>query len=215
MAAFDGRGVGQKPILAEDGRRELLEDLPIRFADVLDGEQPVRQPVLAAVGVGEAHVHELIGRAHHQEVGERQLLIAGDEDESVRARVEIEIIVVTECEEAVGVRDQRLDGHETQELIHVEVRGDLLLEPLVVALLDQAGELDEALGLGGRRLRLRLVLALVFLPVIAEEVDAAEPLRLQEQALVGVEAMRRGTPDRRARRACTGRGTPCRTGRAR
>ena len=70
---------------------ELVEDLPMRFADVLDGEQPVGQPVLAAVGAGEAHVHELIGRPHHQEVREGQLLIAGNEDEPVRLRVEEEM----------------------------------------------------------------------------------------------------------------------------
>ena len=45
--ALDRRDIGQQAILAEDGRRELLDDLLMGFADVLDGEQPVGQPVLA------------------------------------------------------------------------------------------------------------------------------------------------------------------------
>ncbi len=128
--ALDRGGIGQEAILAEDRRRKLLEDLLMGFADLLDGEQPVGQPVLTAVGSGEAHVHELIGRPHHREVRERQLLVARDEDEPIRLRVQEEGVVVTKREEAVGVRDHRLDGHEPQELVDVEVRGDLLAELL-------------------------------------------------------------------------------------
>ena len=147
-----------------------------------------------AVRAGEAHVHELIGRAHHQEIREGQLLIARDEDEPIRGRVQEQGVVVREREEAVGVRDQRLDGHESQEFVDVEIRGDLLAELLVVAPLDEADELDEALRLVGGRLGQGPVGASVFLPVVAEEVEAAEPLRPQEQALVGVEAILQERP---------------------
>ena len=92
---LDRRGVGQQAILAEDGRRQLLDDLPMGLADVRDGEQPVGQTVLAPVRAGEAHVHELIGRAHHQEIREGQLLIARDEDEPIRLRVQEQGVVVT------------------------------------------------------------------------------------------------------------------------
>ena len=192
--ALDRRGIGQEAILAEDGRRELLDDLLMGLAHVLDGEQPVGQTVLAAVRAGEAHVHELIGRAHHQEIRERELLIARDEDEPIRLRVQEQGVVVREREEAVGVGDQRLDGHEAQELVHVEIRGDLLAELLVVAPLDEADELDQALRLVGGRLGQGPVGAAVFLPVVAEEVEAAEPLRPHEQALVGVESILQERP---------------------
>ncbi len=58
------------------------------LAHILDGEQPVGQTVLAPVRTGEAHVHELIGGPHHQEIREGELLIARDEDEPIRVRVE-------------------------------------------------------------------------------------------------------------------------------
>ena len=74
-------GIGQEAILSEDLRRKLLEDLPMGLADLLDGEQPVGQSVLTAVGAGEAHVHELLRGPHHCEVREGQLLIALDEDD--------------------------------------------------------------------------------------------------------------------------------------
>ena len=50
------------------------------------------------------------------------------------------------------------------------------------------------LGLVRRRLGQRPVRPAVFLPVVAEEVEAAEPLRPQEQALVGVEAVLQERP---------------------
>ena len=50
------------------------------------------------------------------------------------------------------------------------------------------------LASSGRRLGQGPVRAPVFLPVVAEEVEAAEPLRPQEQALVGVEAVLQERP---------------------
>ena len=69
-----------------------------------------------------------------------------------------------------------------------------MLELLVVALLDEADELDQALGLVRRRLGQRPVWAAVFLPVVAEEVEAAESLRPHKQALLGVESIRQERP---------------------
>ena len=91
---FDRRDIGQESILAEDGRREFLDDLLMGLSHLLDREQPVGQPVLPAVGSGDAHVHELIGRPHHREVRERQLLVARNEDEPVGLRVQEQGIVV-------------------------------------------------------------------------------------------------------------------------
>ena len=65
---------------------------------------------------------------------------------------------------------------------------------LVVAPLDEADELDESPRLVGGRLGQGPVGAAVFLPVVAEEVEAAEPLRPQEQALVGAEAVLQERP---------------------
>ncbi len=64
----------------------------------------------------------------------------------------------------------------------------------IVALLDEADELDEALGLVRTRLGQRPIRPPVFLPVVAEEVEAAEALRPQEQSLVGVEAVLQERP---------------------
>ena len=59
----------------------------------------------------------------------------------------------------------------------------------IVALLDEADELDQALGLFRARLGQGPIRAPVFRPVVAEEIEAAQSLRPQEQALVGVEAV--------------------------
>ena len=67
-------------------------------------------------------------------------------------------------------------------------------ELLIVALLDEADELDEAPGLVRTRLGQRPIRPPVFLPVVAEEVEAAEALRPQEQSLVGVEAVLQERP---------------------
>ncbi len=144
MAPSNAAASARRRSLRKTVVARLLDDLLMGLAHVLDGEQPVGQTVLAPVRVGEAHVHELIGRAHHQEIRERELLIARDEDEPIRVRLQEQRVIVREREEAVGVRDQRLDGHETQELVDVEIRGDLLPELLVVAPLDEADELDQA-----------------------------------------------------------------------
>ena len=80
-------------------------------------------------------------------------------------------------------------GHEPQELIDVEVGRNFLPEPFVVGLLDQAGERNETLRLIGRRLGQGLVWAPIFLPVLAQVVDAAKPLGPQEQAFPGMEAI--------------------------
>ncbi len=152
--ALERRDIGQQAILAKNGRREILDDLLMGLAHFLDGEQPVGQAVLAAVRVGEAHVHELIGRPHHQEIRERELLIARNEDEPICLRVQVQRVVVREREEAIGVRDQGLHGHESQEPVHVEIRRDLLAELLIAAPLDQADELDQCLawwGIGSAR----------------------------------------------------------------
>ena len=107
---------------------QFLEQLLILLVHVLDGEQPVGQLVLARVRVGKAQVHELVGRAHQQEVGQREFQIAGEEDELVGLRVEVQMIVVPQGEEAFQVRRQCVGGQEAQELVHVEERVDLLLE---------------------------------------------------------------------------------------
>ena len=176
------------------------------FADVRDGEQPVGQPVLAPVRSGEAHVHELIGRAHHQEIGEGKLLITRNEDKPIRVRVQEQGVIVTEREEAVGVRDQRLDSHEAQELVHIEIRGDLLAKLLVVSPLDEADERDEAFCLVGGRLGQGPVGASVSGPIVAEEVESPEPLRPRGAGPCPCGTGPSGTPGPRARRACRVRG---------
>ena len=145
--ALDCGHIRQKAVLAEDRRRNLTEDLVIGFANLLDGEQPVDEPVFTAVGSGQTHIHELIGRPHHRKVRERQFLIARYEDEPVRLRVQEKGVIVTECEEAIGVGNHRLHRHEPQKPVDVEVRGDLGAERFFVALLDQADERDQAFGL--------------------------------------------------------------------
>ena len=46
-------------------------------------KQAIGQLILTVVRMRKAHIHELIGGAHHHEVGERELLVARYEYESV------------------------------------------------------------------------------------------------------------------------------------
>lgn len=133
--------------------------------------------------MGEAHIHELVGRPHHQEIGERHLLFAGDENELLGVWVKVKRVIVSEREEIVGVREQGVDCHEAEELIDVEVVGNLGTKLVLVGAVNEPREFHDALALLWRCRPLRLILRLVFLPIIAEVIDPAHALRLEQESV--------------------------------
>src|SRR5262249_34720162 len=125
---FDGVQVLEKRVLGERRRRQLFEQRLVLRADLLDGQQPIGQLVLAGVRLGEAQVHQLLGRAHEEKVCTREFEIAGYEVELLRLRVKIQMIVVPEPKEALGIGGESVGGQEAQKRIHVEESVDLLGE---------------------------------------------------------------------------------------
>jgi hypothetical protein len=100
---LDGVDVLQQPLLREDGGRQVLQQFPVLLVDLRDGEQAVRQFAIARIGMRQAQVHQLVRRTHEQEVGLRELQVAGDEDELASLRAEIQVVVVPEAEETLQV----------------------------------------------------------------------------------------------------------------
>src|SRR5262249_34232359 len=105
-----------------------------------DCQEPVGELVRARVRFREAEVHQLIGGPQQQEIGQRELQVAGNETELVRLRVEVQVVVVSQGEKAFQVRHQGVGRHKPQKDIDVEKRVDLCLELSVGRLVHEPGK---------------------------------------------------------------------------
>lgn len=146
---------------------EVFQDGEVAFLVLGDGEEAVDEFVFAGVGVVDGEADELFGLAAGGPGGEGEVEIPGDEDEAVGGWVQIEIVVVAEAKVAIEIGEEGVGGEEAEEGLDIEEGADIAGEGVVIGLIDELGEGDEAFFLVGGWVLFGFVAFLVGFPVVA------------------------------------------------
>ena len=159
---------------------ELGHRREVAVAERLDLEGTLQESLAALPGLADAVLHAL-GVVAAAPRAEAVVPVPRDEPEPARLRVEVDVVVLPDGQDAVEVAGPDRHRQEPGELVEVDVVADTGGELGVGRVRDEAAELDEAALLGLGQVGLRVVDLLVGLPVVAQVGEDVRGDRLQDR----------------------------------